>query len=112
MKKILLIFMLMATVISVLPGCKKKGDTNKPFIVLLGSNPLTWQIDVPYVDPGAEAYDITEAGDTVDISSRLQVNNNVNVEIAGDYTVDFNVSDEAGNQADTQTRKVVVILTK
>jgi len=112
MKKILVIFILMMAVLAVLPGCKKNGDTNKPFIVVLGSNPLTWQINVPYVDPGAEAYDVTEAGDTVDISSRLQVNNNVDIKVAGDYTVDFNVSDEAGNQADTKTRNVVVILTK
>lgn len=112
MKKIFFLFVLILAGLALMPGCKKKGDTNNPFIVILGSNPLTWEIDVPYVDPGAEAYDITEAGDTVDISSRLETTSNVNVKVAGDYSVKYNVSDEAGNQADTKTRDVNVILTK
>ena len=48
-------------------GCKKdeSGDQNKPFIILTPPNPLNWGLDVPYQDPGATAYDITESGDTI-----------------------------------------------
>ncbi|NOX86449.1 MAG: DUF5011 domain-containing protein [Chlorobi bacterium] len=112
MKKLFIPLLVLLAGFVVFSGCKKDGDKNKPYIIILGSNPLTWQIDIPYVDPGAEAYDITEAGDTVDITSRLQVNSNVNVSVAGKYSVEYNVSDEAGNAADPKTRTVNVILTK
>ncbi len=112
MKKLLIPLVLLFAGFLVFSGCKKDGDKNKPYIIILGSNPLTWPLEFPYEDPGAEAYDITESGDTVDITSRLQVNSNVNVNKAGDYQVDYNVTDEAGNAADTKTRQVKVILTK
>ncbi len=112
MKKIFFPLILVLAGFLAFSGCKKDGDKNKPYIVVLGANPLTWQINIPYVDPGAEAYDITEAGDTVDITSRLQVNSNVDVKVAGEYSVEYNVSDEAGNAADPKSRTVNVILTK
>lgn len=112
MKKILIPLIILFAGFLAFSGCKKDGDKNKPFIVILGSNPLTWPLDVPYVDPGAEAYDITESGDTVNITTLLKVNSNVNVKVAGEYSVEFNVTDEAGNAADTKTRTVKVILTK
>ncbi|MCF6171043.1 MAG: DUF5011 domain-containing protein [Bacteroidales bacterium] len=97
------------------PGCKKDDnpDKSKPFIVLKGANPLTWnQGDSPYTDPGAEAWDINENNDTISITDRLTVTGNVDVNTAGDYNLKFNVSDAAGNSADEKTRLVEVRLTK
>jgi len=96
-------------------SCKKddNGDKNKPFIILLGANPMYWsQGDSPYTDPGAEAWDVTENNDTIDITSRLIVTESIDVNASGDYNVKFNVTDEAGNHATEKSRLVKVILTK
>lgn len=94
-------------------ACKKEeGDQNPPFIIMNPPNPQVWAQYLPYVDPGAEAFDITEAGDTVDITSRLNTSNNVDVSISGEYQVRYNVSDEAGNNAEEQVRTVKVVITK
>ena len=76
------------------------------------TNPLVWGQDVLYVDPGAEAFDVTEAGDTVNINYRLKTTENVDVSTTGEYQVKYNVSDEAGNNADEKIRNVKVVLTK
>jgi hypothetical protein len=96
-------------------ACKKEesGDNNKPFIVLIGNSSIIWpQWNDPYVDQGAEAFDITESGDTVNISNRLQYQDNVDPNVMGDYTARYNVTDEAGNAADEQVRNVRVLPTK
>lgn len=96
-------------------SCNKdgNGDKNKPYIVLLGTNPTYWGKDIsPYTDPGAEAWDITENNDTINITERLEITEDVDVNTLGEYNVRFNVSDEAGNHADEKTRLVKVILTK
>jgi hypothetical protein len=95
-------------------SCKKEenGDQNKPFIILNPPNPLYWAKDTPYQDPGAEAFDITETNDTINITNRLQVTDNIDVSTTGDYSVFYNVSDEAGNNADQQTREVKVVISK
>ncbi|UBM61793.1 DUF5011 domain-containing protein [Candidatus Sulfidibacterium hydrothermale] len=91
-------------------SCKKDDnpDTTKPFIVVLGSNPVYTELDSVYVDAGAKAYDVQSNGDTLDITDRLQVTNNVNIHERGIYKVLYNVSDAAGNKADEKTRTVVV----
>jgi hypothetical protein len=92
-------------------SCNKNDtpkDENPPFIVLLGSNPIYSELGKPYNDPGAEAYDITSTGDTVDITSRLQVTDNVDINTEGEYQVHYNVSDESGNRADEKIRTVYV----
>jgi hypothetical protein len=91
-------------------GCKKDDnpDTTKPFIVVLGNNPAYTQLDSVYVDAGAKAYDVQSNGDTLDITDRLQVTNNVNIHKRGIYKVLYDVSDAAGNKADEKTRSVVV----
>ncbi len=115
MKKYILPLIISLFLFTLIYACKKdeSGDKNKPFIVLLGYDPTYWpQGEDPYVDPGAEAYDVTEAGDTINISSRLQYEDNVNVDVTGNYQARYNVSDEAGNSADEKTRQVKVLLTK
>lgn len=96
-------------------ACKEdeKTESNKPFIVLKGSTPLYWSQGVsPYIDPGAEAWDITAENDTVNISDRMIFSDNVNVDELGEYSAVYNVSDEAGNQADEKTRVVKIVITK
>jgi len=113
MKKYLLPALIVLAVIVMADACKKKsGDTNKPFIIILGFNPVSTPLGAPYVDAGAVASDVTEAGDTVDISNRLEVSNNVDINTEGDYQVKYNVSDEAGNKADEKIRTVKVVIGK
>ncbi len=92
-------------------SCNKNDtpkDDNAPFIVVLGANPIYSELGKPYDDPGANAYDVTATGDTVDITSRLQVTDNVNINEVGKYEVRYNVSDESGNRAEEKTRTVYV----
>ncbi len=108
MKKFLIFIVFLMFLVS---GCgknKEPADNNKPFIVVLGSNPLYWEKGKPYEDPGAEAYDITAAGDTVNITDRLQTSGIVDVNTIGKYEIHYDVSDESGNKADEQIRTVYV----
>ncbi len=86
----------------------KNKDTTKPFIVVLGSNPIYTELDSTYTDAGAKAYDVQENGDTLNISSRLQVTNDVNIHKKDTYKVYYDVSDAAGNKADEKIRTVIV----
>lgn len=113
MKKFFFIaFVLFAISFSI--ACSKNSDNNqnKPFITILGSNPTNWALSVPYTDPGAEAFDVTSTGDTVNITSSLIVTDNVNVMLEGSYEVNFNVTDTDGNKAEERTRVVNVVLGK
>lgn len=114
MKKLAIPIVLIVFALSLSPACNKteNGDNNSPYIVVNPPNPQYWALDIPYEDAGAEAFDITVTGDTVDITSRLQTTDNVNVNVAGEYEVQYNVTDEAGNTAEQKTRTVKVVLTK
>jgi hypothetical protein len=112
MKKYILPAFIVIVTIVFAGSCKKNGDTNKPFIIILGYNPVYTPLGSAYVDSGAIARDVTEAGDTIDISQRLEVNSNVDINSEGDYQVRYNVSDEAGNKADEKTRSVKVVIGK
>ena len=110
--KYLLLAIIAVTLINA--GCKKtdNGDTAKPFIELLGYDPVYTAMGLPYVDAGAIAWDITIDGDTIEITDRMVTTDNVNVNVAGNYEVTFNVSDEAGNEADERKRMVKVVIGK
>jgi hypothetical protein len=113
MKQSIIIFVVFASFLAA--SCKKddNGDKNKPFIVLSGANPMYWSKGLsPYTDPGAEAWDVTENNDTINITERLVITENVDVNTIGEYNVNFSVTDEAGNHADEKNRLVKVILTK
>ena len=113
MNKYYISVLLMLVFLTLETSCKdKNGDKNKPFIVVNPPDPLNWAFDLPYIDPGAEAYDVTETGDTVNINDRLQTIDNVDVAVPGNYKVFYNVSDEAGNEADEKTRDVKVVIAK
>ncbi len=108
-------FLIAFTIITfIIGGCKKDedGDTTKPFIELLGYDPVYTPVGLPYVDAGAIAWDVTMEGDTVDITDRMVTTGNVNVNLAGDYEVIYNVTDESGNVADERKRNVKVVIGK
>jgi hypothetical protein len=107
-----IVFLMFALSLSMACSKNENGDKNAPYIVVNPPNPQYWALDNPYQDAGAEAFDITQAGDTVNITDRLQTTNNVNVKDTGEYEVLYNVTDEAGNAAEPQTRVVKVVLTK
>lgn len=94
-----------------LTSCNKDESTDDPyppFIVLKGSNPIWSQPGESYIDAGAEAFDITANRDTINISPRLIMTDNININEIGSYRVIYNVSDAAGNQAE-QTERVVYV---
>lgn len=112
-KYIIPVFLLIAA-ISFSTSCKKEdtGDGTIPEIVILGLNPQYWALDMPYTDAGAVAYDVTSAGDTVDITNKIVVNNNVDISSVGDYEVIYNVTDDSGEEAVPQIRAVKVVIGK
>lgn len=95
-------------------SCKKSdtGDGTVPEIVIKGLNPLYWAKDYVYVDEGAIAYDVTPAGDTVDLTESIVVTSDVNVYSIGEYMVKYNVEDESGVKAEEKIRVVKVVLGK
>lgn len=112
MKQLKYLFFILLAIAILFPACKKddNADTNKPFIEVLGYDPVYTALGLPYVDAGAIAWDITATGDTVDITDRLVTEDNVNIQVAGTYEVTYNVTDEAGNAAEERKRQVKVVL--
>lgn len=79
-------------------------DSTKPVITINGFPVTTIGLGDDYQDQGAEADDSREN----DISSDIVATNTVNSSEVGRYTVIYNVSDSAGNAADTVIRDVYV----
>ncbi|WP_152570654.1 OmpL47-type beta-barrel domain-containing protein [Paenibacillus tyrfis] len=79
-------------------------DKESPYIVLLGENPLNWQVGTAYVDPGAKAFDPQDG----DLTSRIAVTGRVDVSRLGSYVLQYDVTDRAGNPALPVTRTVRV----
>ncbi|HOV32978.1 MAG TPA: DUF5011 domain-containing protein [Candidatus Hydrogenedens sp.] len=75
-----------------------------PQIVLLGENEVTIECGAVYVDAGATAFDIPDG----DLTSQIEVTNNVNSNVVGDYTVEYSVTDTDGNTSSIVTRLVYV----
>ncbi len=113
-KKFIIPIFLVIAAISFSSSCEKEdpGDGTVPEIKVLGLNPLYWALDIPYTDAGAMAYDITPQGDTVDLTSNIVVDINVDVSAIGDYDVRYNVTDESGEAAEEKVRVVKVVIGK
>lgn len=79
-------------------------DATPPVITLLGANPLTLTVGDTFTDPGATANDNIDG----DITGDIDVVNTVNTNIAGTYTVTYDVDDAASNNAIQETRTVIV----
>jgi hypothetical protein len=92
------------------PGYFAKGvcptpDTTAPVITLVGNNPLEVMQGATYQEPGATATDDRDG----DLSAQLVITGSVNTAAIGEYTRFYNVSDSAGNAAETVTRTIQVV---
>ncbi len=77
-------------------------DKVAPVITILGSNPLSIQVQLAqYVDPGATALDAVDGPVPVSISGSVDTHS------IGTYTITYTATDNSGNQA-TATRTVNV----
>jgi hypothetical protein len=82
-------------------------DTTKPVITLLGGAELAVEVGGTCTDAGATAIDSHDG----DISANIVVSGSVNTAVVGTYLVSYDVSDAAGNAAETAVRTVRVVAT-
>lgn len=80
-------------------------DVTPPTISLIGADTITIDACSPFIDPGATANDDVDG----DISNSIIVTNNIVPGVEGTYTVEYDVSDGAGNAATTVTRVVILV---
>lgn len=99
MKKLILSSLVMSLA---LMSCQ---DKDAPTITLNGESEMEVSLNQPFTDPGAMAEDEQDG----DISAAVTVDGEVNVDLVGSYELYYNVSDEAGNAAPTESRVVNVI---
>ena len=102
MKKITTVLLAAAFAGLTITSCKK-DDVSSPSISVIGSETMTLSLHEAYVEQGATADDSKDG----DISSRVSISGTPDVNNAGVYTVNYSVSDDAGNSSNT-TRKVIV----
>ena len=81
-----------------------KGDAVPPVLTLLGEATLDVPSNTIFVDPGATADDNIDGN----ISNSIVVDNPVQTSVVGTYVMTYNVSDDAGNLADSISRTVNV----
>jgi PKD repeat protein len=79
-------------------------DITKPVITLIGDDPIVIELGFQYVDPGATAIDNSDG----DITDKIVAYDNVDPAVGGIYRVVYKVTDEAGNEADSVVRTVIV----
>jgi hypothetical protein len=81
------------------------ANVTVPVITLTGANPQRIELGTAYSELGATATDNIDG----DITGSIVIDASaVNVNIVGDYTVTYNVSDAAGNAAEEVTRTVII----
>lgn len=83
-------------------GCKK-DDVTAPVITLKGNSTVFSSLNVAYSDSGATATDDQDGS----LTTKITVTGTVNKDLAGDYTLNYSVSDAAGNTGKA-TRTVTV----
>lgn len=91
--------------LSVNPDALFETDVTAPSLSLNGSSTVTVEAGTEYLDAGATAYDETDG----DISQNIITSNPVNTFLLGNYIVSYDVTDAAGNSANTLTRNVSVV---
>jgi hypothetical protein len=79
------------------------ADTTQPMLSLNGTNSLVLPLGSVYVEPGATALDSC-AGDLTD---RIQIDNPLNTQVLGNYTITYSAIDPSGNTGTVQ-RAVIV----
>ncbi|MBT3470419.1 MAG: DUF5011 domain-containing protein, partial [Opitutae bacterium] len=80
-------------------------DTTKPVITLLGEASMTISVGDVYSDAGATAVDDTDGNLTANI---VVAGADFDSNVPGDYTIRYNVNDEAGNAGVEVIRTVIV----
>ncbi|MCB2220269.1 MAG: DUF5011 domain-containing protein [Bacteroidetes bacterium] len=93
-----------AAFILALSSCQETDEV-PPIITLNGADTVTNFLNSPYVDPGATAIDETDGN----LNDNLFIENNVNENLVGEYSVVYKAVDEAGNVAEPVSRIVYVI---
>ncbi len=85
-------------------------DRVPPKIYLAGANPFTLYVGTNYVEPGAIAVDSINDStfDTISID-KFTIRDSVKPDVIGNYKMYYDVSDDAGNKADTEIRQVNVL---
>ncbi len=84
-------------------------DTTAPEITLIGASLVEVNQGSTFTDPGATASDAVDGA----LSARIAVGGDlVDTATAGDYTITYDVSDAAGNAAETVTRIVRVVIVR
>jgi len=81
-----------------------EADNVGPIITMTGDETVQHVLNEIYIDQGAEAVDETDGN----VTNNIYVDNQVNENIIGEYTVTYNVIDEAGNEAKPAVRTVIV----
>ena len=79
------------------------SDNDKPEISLNGSNIVYIKLGTIYNEQGAKAYDTCDGN----ITDKIKIEGNVDVNIPGEYTIIYKVSDSLNNETSI-TRKVIV----
>jgi len=87
----------------IIMSCQKKDDL-PPLLTLKGSDTIVHILNSKYTDEGATATDETDGN----ISSNIYIDNRVNENKIGEYTVTYYVVDQAGNEANPINRWVSV----
>ncbi|WP_430410771.1 S8 family serine peptidase [Kordia sp.] len=80
------------------------ADTTAPVITLTGAATITLTVGDSFTDPGATATDNIDGN----LTSSIVVTGTVNTSVEGTYTLNYNVSDAAGNAATQVSRTVNV----
>ncbi|WP_298517190.1 S8 family serine peptidase [uncultured Kordia sp.] len=80
------------------------ADTEAPVITLTGAATITLTVGDSFTDPGATATDNVDGN----LTSSIVVTGSVNTSVEGTYTLNYNVSDAAGNAATQVSRTVNV----
>lgn len=81
-----------------------KKDTEKPVITLVGPKSTTITVGEIYKELGAKAIDNIDG----DITSKIKISGNVDINKVGTYKIGYEVADSAGNKTTIQ-REVVVL---
>ncbi len=74
-------------------GSLGRGDRDAPVIQLIGESVVTLVAGTGYEDPGATATDVIDG----DLTGSIVTSGSFNTQAVGTYTVNYSVSDRAGN---------------
>lgn len=81
------------------------NDNIRPILTLTGDDTIYLEVGSTYTDAGATASDVSEG----DISDRVIATNNLETDVTGLYTYEYNVTDNSGNMAVPLTRTIIVV---